>query len=422
MDTFEKHTAEVNAPARLQDAGGTTRPTYAAAFHCIGSSCEEICCREWNIPIDKATYEKYRQFPAEKLGSLVSQFVSISPAGSRDALYAEIRQGPSGCCAFLDGDRLCRIQKDYGPQFLTASCSTYPRSLSHVEGELEGSLSLSCPEAARQVLLDPEFFARQGDLLHSGFRTDNVFFLSQGETGLVRKPKELYLEIRTAVVRMLQDRSSSLPSRLLRIGLFCKRLDETAATGGLFNAIRNYPELAKKEVSRLAAKEASWRLALRLQVVMALSQDRIQEGAEEGFQESFAAFLEHQKVEQFMRAEQEFYRPFVAERPFLLENYLLNFIFQTLFPYGRTGSANFDELSMYEAFIRMSTQFAWLRVFLVGIAGHYGEEFQERHVVRTVQSFVRTIEHYPDVIRAIDEYVRRCGLATMEGMALLLGS
>ena len=55
-----------------------SRPRYAAAFRCIGSDCEDMCCGDWEIPVDRETYEKYRQFPADKLGPLVSQFVVIN--------------------------------------------------------------------------------------------------------------------------------------------------------------------------------------------------------------------------------------------------------------------------------------------------------------------------------------------------------
>jgi len=102
-------------------AAGITRPTYAAAFRCIGDSCEDTCCGDWEIPVDRITYEKYRQFTAERLGSLVSQFVVINASEQPDALYAQIHSAPSGSCPFFGADRLCGIQKEYGPQLLSAT-------------------------------------------------------------------------------------------------------------------------------------------------------------------------------------------------------------------------------------------------------------------------------------------------------------
>src|SRR5258708_6273561 len=65
-------------------------PTYAAGFRCIGASCEDTCCGTWNIPLDKKTYEQYRRFPFEKLGSLVAQYVSIAAPGTHENLFAQI--------------------------------------------------------------------------------------------------------------------------------------------------------------------------------------------------------------------------------------------------------------------------------------------------------------------------------------------
>src|SRR5258708_5118307 len=68
------------------------QPTYAGTFRCIGPQCEDICCGNWDIPVDKITYVKYRQFPDEALGSLVSHFVSACGGNPHDNLHASIRR------------------------------------------------------------------------------------------------------------------------------------------------------------------------------------------------------------------------------------------------------------------------------------------------------------------------------------------
>ena len=182
-----------STPANEQGVVGLTSPTYAAAFRCIGASCEGHCCGEWNIPVDRNTYERYRQFPREKLGSLVSQFVILNRRGQPEGLFATINlQTTSGLCPFFGEDYLCRIQKEYGPQLLASTCSIYPRSLSQVAGKLEASLSLSCPEAARNVLLDPDFMQIKGNLLSGDFRTDNIFRLASDQSGALQKPEGLF--------------------------------------------------------------------------------------------------------------------------------------------------------------------------------------------------------------------------------------
>ncbi len=39
-------------------------PLYAKKFRCIGAECEDVCCRGWEVTIDKETYRKYESLPA----------------------------------------------------------------------------------------------------------------------------------------------------------------------------------------------------------------------------------------------------------------------------------------------------------------------------------------------------------------------
>ena len=36
-------------------------PQYLKDFTCIGSNCEETCCKNWKITVDKETYKKYKR-------------------------------------------------------------------------------------------------------------------------------------------------------------------------------------------------------------------------------------------------------------------------------------------------------------------------------------------------------------------------
>lgn len=103
-----------SATSDVDTVGLMSQPTYAAAFRCIGPSCEDPCCGDWNIPLDKNTYEKYQGFSSAKLGAIVSQFVIVNRPHQFEELYGQIRRTSSGGCPFFGADRLCGIQKEYG--------------------------------------------------------------------------------------------------------------------------------------------------------------------------------------------------------------------------------------------------------------------------------------------------------------------
>jgi lysine-N-methylase len=62
-------------------------------------------------------------------------------------------------CPMLGEDRLCRIQAELGEGLLSHACATYPRIVHEIGGVEEKALTLSCPEAARLVLLTPNLLA-----------------------------------------------------------------------------------------------------------------------------------------------------------------------------------------------------------------------------------------------------------------------
>ncbi len=401
----------------------TARPTYAGAFACLGPACEDHCCQGWDIPVDEATYKQYQLFPADRLGWAVAGFVSVSSAHSAKSVYAHIHMAASGDCPFFEADRLCGIQKAYGPELLSASCSSYPRTLNKVHGVLEGSLSLSCPEAARNVLLDPDFLERVTDLAASGFRTDNFFWLGNDANSPVSKPFESFDKVRAAMIALVRDRSRPVWLRLLRVGALCRRLEETdveKAVADVFGGGRDQ-ELIALRPDR----------ALRLALTMWLSDERVRdETAGRRFQGIYWAFVEGiapecgvpgtNELDRLAGAERMYYEPFMGAHPHVLENLLVNSFYQRLFPFGRSGGVALRERGIFEEFVLLATQFGWMEMLLIGVAGRSREEFGASQVVETVQSFHRAVEHYAGVLEGILAVMRERGMHDMAGMAVML--
>jgi hypothetical protein len=146
------------------------RPHYAERFACIGAQCEDNCCKGWNVPIDQATYEKYRSAPGlrQHLGTLVV----LNTDQPTPADYARIPLTAQSECGFLDGEKMCGIQKEHGPGMLSSTCATYPRAVAMNVGRVEKALNLSCPEAARLTLLDADLLGDGPWKTHGSARYD----------------------------------------------------------------------------------------------------------------------------------------------------------------------------------------------------------------------------------------------------------
>jgi len=377
--------------------------------------------------VDKVTYQEYRRFPAEKLGSLVANFVSESANELHDNLHAYIRRKEDGTCPFFGADRLCGIEKEYGAKLLTSTCSIYPRSLTVVNGTLEGSLSLSCPEAARAVLLNEGSTQRQGNLFSGDFRTDNVFSVGK-RSGL----DSSLLPVRALVVALIQDRSRPIWQRLLVIASLCSRLDDVVGDDG-----RDTSELLRRYENSLGQGESSElerlepRIAIRLELAIAQSDQRCRDkDCGPRFRDIFWDFIEgigssgsggpEEDVSRFSEASRKYLNPFLNRYPFIAENYLLNYVYQHVFPFGRAGSDRFLARSMFDEAVLLATQFSWLTTLLTGVAGRYGPEFSQTHLITTVQSFTRAVEHAPQIQEDALAFVKARSLNTLAGLGHLL--
>ncbi len=107
--------------------------------------------------------------------------------------------------------------------------------------------------------------------------------------------------------------------------------------------------------------------------------------------------------------------PFLEKHPHILENYLINYVFRTRFPYGLdTRSNTSDPLT---EFLMMCVVYSLTKELMVGISGQHRENFCAQHVVKIVQSVAKSVEQCPKFRLA--DYA---SLASTDGIALLLKS
>ena len=128
-------------------------PEYLEDFGCIGGACEDTCCAGWNITVDKKTYQNYRKVKHPEISEKLQRYVKRNRKQQDDSSYAKLLLDENKNCHMMLEDGLCGIHKELGEQFLCNTCAMYPRQFTQVGSFIEKSLTLSCPEAARVVLL-----------------------------------------------------------------------------------------------------------------------------------------------------------------------------------------------------------------------------------------------------------------------------
>ena len=405
-------------------------PDYPVHFSCIGPKCEDACCN-LDVPLSREEYERFGRFKSAHLRSLTSQFVSLESIGTSTGSYARLTRRPSGECGFYTQERLCAVQGECGEAYLPQPCFLYPRVLNRVEGVLEGALHLSCPEAARQVLFSQDLLRSEASSGLERFDGSAAINLRDRLPGSPTKPYQAFTSIRHVLIQQILDRTHPLWKRLLTIGAMCKGLDGDALCRFDRNFLASWERRSKEELACAVSDQAPDQAATRLDLFFKLTTSLIHDApAPARFQEIFWRFAEGigagtasdsaNDVTSFLRNEQRYYRPFFDRNPSVLENYLLNYMFKNLFPFGRTDTLRIPFSGFFNEYLVMASQFAWLETLMIGVSGSNSGEFSQRDVVQVVQPFCRVLEHDSTTSLRMLTAIRQRGLDSLEGSAVLL--
>lgn len=175
-----------------------TYPDYYKKFNCIADKCPDTCCGKWQIVIDDDSLEKYEDYNGEYRDELRRK------VNWKEGVF---RHGRSGKCAFLRDDMLCDMYIHMGKNSLCTTCREYPRHTEEFENVREVSLSLSCPEVARILMniTDKVTFVTEEDDEDEVFDDFDYFLYSNLE------------DIREEILRVIQDRSVDIRSRIERV-------------------------------------------------------------------------------------------------------------------------------------------------------------------------------------------------------------
>ncbi|MFZ1084237.1 MAG: flagellin lysine-N-methylase [Terracidiphilus sp.] len=403
------------------------RPTYAESFRCIGSECEDTCCQGWGVPIDQASYTKYQQLPTSQLRSLIDANILTMPEGAKPNNFAKIRMDGASQCPMLTADRLCRIQLELGESYLSHICATYPRIVHQIGGVQETALTLSCPEAARVVLLNPELLARE---LHTVAEQSRATIIEAAamEGSSVLLP--CFWPIRQIVLSLIGNRTYPLWQRLFLLGVLCRRLD-SIGKGELERNVAEYLADFTAAVATGSLRSAMEALPLdraaQLDVVLRMAGMMLhRSNVRPRFVECVHAFTTgigngpgatlESLTEHFTLAHDRYYAPYFGRNPHILENYLANTVLRCRFPFGKASV----QTTMEREYALLTAQFALLKGFLIGVAGYHREAFSAGDVIHTVQATSKHFEHHPEFLELTFDLLRESRMDGARGLAILL--
>jgi lysine-N-methylase len=404
----------------MQNVRRVRQPKCFERFRCIGADCEDTCCVGWGILVDRETYEKYQNLSGQLIGGkALSSLVEINIAASSSKDYAKFRLNEAGCPAL--NQRWCSIQQTLGETYIPDLCSTYPRVLTGIGGTLERSLHLSCPEAARLVLNDPDAMFFHDDVEHGGVdeapthRTGSVTRVDGGA-------EDCRHGVQALIIEAIRERSLPLWQRIVSLGFAVDRLaglDMMNATAVLKDHLERLRRGAFDDT--LATLKAD--SAFQLETVLELIVTRIgSDYTSPRFLECYRDFMHglawtaestmEELADRHSRACRNYFLPFCESHEHLLENYLINYIFRTVFPYrtklpGQKFAIDSSGVSMRNSFALLSVHYAIVRTVLVGMAALYKDNLTADHAVKLVQSYSKAFLHSTSFDTTALEYLEK---------------
>ncbi|MCQ2471796.1 MAG: flagellin lysine-N-methylase [Clostridia bacterium] len=124
-------------------------PDYYKSFKCVAGECIDTCCAGWEVVVDSASAQKYKNVDGA-FGEKLRSAMTVDADG--DTIFAPV----NGRCPFLNNKNLCEIYINCGENHLCHTCTMFPRFVEEFGSLREIGLGFGCPEAVRIILSQKE--------------------------------------------------------------------------------------------------------------------------------------------------------------------------------------------------------------------------------------------------------------------------
>lgn len=396
-------------------------PQYMTKFACIGSACEDTCCAGWTVAVDKDTYKKYKKIKNSPLKQQFDENVKRNRRDPSDLTYGKITMD-NGACSFLNKEQLCSIQLNHGPELLCNTCTVYPRTLYQVNGVIEKSATMSCPEVARLALLNPTLMEFDEVAEPEQMKGSIVGIVDTSRESGVGK---YFWELRIFSIQVLQNRSYSLSERIVLLGLALQKVQECMTANRIDDipeVLNRYTVLIGEGLIQSLIADIPKNTQVQMEFAKALVDMRLQlDVTSQRYLDCLSEMLQglHYEeaaplstiVTQYETAYEAYYKPFMDKHEHMLEHYLVNHVFKNLFPIGRKD--------VFTDYVMLAVHFGLIKLHLIGMSG-YHKGLTEDLALKLIQSFSKTVEHNTTYTIQIEELLREQEYNTMGYMSILV--
>ncbi len=317
------------------------QPQFYRNFSCMGGECPNSCCINWRIDWTSDSVEKLRNAEcSEELRKLID--TSFEPFNDD----YKIKLGEKARCPFLTEDNFCAIQRELGEEYLSPTCTTYPRT-GHVCGKSAlRTCYLSCYKVIDTLCADEDSMV----LENYRPKSKNV------ETMPFDNPNEMQkypvLKYRSELFEffyeIISDRSRSIETSVVLGALAAQKLTEYI-NAGKHDRIPEVIEALRPQINNTAQiaklEQVKPNYSLKIGFVTKLIDTIMKSNVLDGIYENGAVNLD-----KYIEGERVFKETF-ADRPFAMRNIALNLLIEMRMPFRDKNLSLFENYSYFVAAI-----------------------------------------------------------------------
>lgn len=396
------------------------RMDYYDDFSCSGNKCEDTCCKDWNITIDKKTYMTYKNLENSEFKNKLIKSIGRNRQSKSDFDYSKIKLVENKC-PMLSKNGLCEVYTNLGEEHMCNTCKTYPRSYNLVGDIMESSLSISCIEVAKNVLLRENPIEFNLDI--KGLDVKKIE-KNINNTKFKTLREKYFNEIRIFSIGLVQNRRFSIEERLTILGLFIKTISELKEDL-VIQTIQQYDNNIQNGAFDNLLKDINFDNTIDAQLEFLTNIYKIiisKNIRDQRFMENFINIVNKLQLvssnpelikDRFVESLNDFYNPFMKNYEYIYENYLVNYMFKNLFP--------ISNMSLLDTYVNLVAHFSVIKMNLIGLCGHYKEEMDDEKVLHFIQSFAKVVEHDITIVDKLHRYLSENEMNTFAHMVILMG-
>lgn len=397
-------------------------PEYMNEFECIGGTCTDSCCIGWDIDIDKVTFRQYYKVKDDEMKRMFQRHLRNNQnCTSENIDYGKVTLGKNKRCPFLNDENYCHIYSRLGEEYLSNVCTCFPRVTNKVDGIYEMSLDVACPEAARLILGNEkriEFKSQKVDLGKHIVSTE----VDTSVKHFKGTPFKYFKELRSKSIEIIQDRRFNIRERLFALGVLLDTLENKCYENAnlipkiikefnISNVIKEYEE---NEFNYLLQVDFFKKMVQFLNVFKEVDSIVFKEHTKDmikGFKLDGEINL-GKDSEYYINAFREYNDKYLEKHNYIFENYLVNFIYNNMFPFSQNDS-------MFDGYLMLLERFSFIRFYLVGKYIVNKDDCRD-NIISFIQVFSKTIEHHKTYLKNSLTYIKQKEFDNIEFAKTLL--